>query len=33
MILASKIANFVGQDEIKDQGLHRWHVIRVWKRV
>ena len=28
VILASKIANFVGQDEIKDQGLHRWHVIR-----
>jgi aryl-alcohol dehydrogenase-like predicted oxidoreductase len=28
VVLASKVCNFVGQDRIKDAGLHRWHVIR-----
>jgi aryl-alcohol dehydrogenase-like predicted oxidoreductase len=28
VVLASKVCNFVGQDRIKDSGLHRWHVIR-----
>jgi aryl-alcohol dehydrogenase-like predicted oxidoreductase len=28
VILASKVCNFVGEDRIKDSGLHRWHVIR-----
>jgi aryl-alcohol dehydrogenase-like predicted oxidoreductase len=28
VVLASKVCNFVGEDRIKDSGLHRWHVIR-----
>ena len=28
IVLAGKVCNFVGEDEIKDVGLHRWHVIR-----
>lgn len=28
VVLASKVCNFVGEDQIKDSGLHRWHVIR-----
>jgi aryl-alcohol dehydrogenase (NADP+) len=28
VVLASKIRNFVGEDKIKDSGLHRWHVVR-----
>ena len=28
VVLASKVCNFIGEDRIKDSGLHRWHVIR-----
>jgi aryl-alcohol dehydrogenase-like predicted oxidoreductase len=28
VVLASKVRNLAGEDRIKDQGLHRWHVIR-----
>lgn len=28
VVLASKVANFVGEDKRKDSGLHRWHVIK-----
>jgi aryl-alcohol dehydrogenase-like predicted oxidoreductase len=28
VVLASKVANQVGQYKMKDRGLHRWHVIR-----
>ncbi|MBT4140642.1 MAG: aldo/keto reductase [Candidatus Latescibacteria bacterium] len=28
VILASKVANLVGKDRSKDQGLNRWHVIK-----
>lgn len=28
VVLASKVCNYVGEDRIKDSGLHRWHVIR-----
>jgi aryl-alcohol dehydrogenase-like predicted oxidoreductase len=28
VVLASKVCNFVGEDERKDAGLHRWHIIR-----
>jgi len=28
IVLASKVRNFVGEDERKDAGLHRWHVIK-----
>ncbi len=28
VVLASKVCNFIGEDERKDAGLHRWHVIR-----
>lgn len=28
VVLASKVCNFVGEDERRDSGLHRWHVIR-----
>ena len=28
VVLASKVCNFVGEDKIKDAGLHRWHVIK-----
>jgi aryl-alcohol dehydrogenase-like predicted oxidoreductase len=28
VVVASKVCNFVGEDRIKDSGLHRWHVIR-----
>lgn len=28
IVLASKVRNFSGDNEIKDTGLHRWHVIR-----
>lgn len=27
VVLTSKVCNFVGEDRIKDAGLHRWHVI------
>ena len=28
VVLASKVCNFVGEDEKKDAGLHRWHIIK-----
>jgi len=28
VVLASKVANFVGEDKRRDSGLHRWHVIK-----
>ncbi len=28
IVLASKVRNFSGEDEIKDSGLHRWHIIK-----
>ena len=27
IVLASKVANFVGEDKFRDRGLHRWHII------
>jgi len=28
VVLASKVANTIGPDKIKDGGLHRWHIIK-----
>jgi len=28
VVLASKVANFVGRDKRRDSGLHKWHVMR-----
>jgi len=28
VVLASKVGNFVGEDEMRDSGLHKWHVIK-----
>ncbi|MBC7235516.1 MAG: aldo/keto reductase [Chloroflexi bacterium] len=28
VVLASKVANLVGPDPRRDQGLHRWHILR-----